>query len=1335
MLRGVDKQKVSSVVGPKTRSSSFSQRSLRNRKVSSIQPNFAPSLTNEQFGNENQSSLTPTKDDDSNKRKSRLRIDNLYNNCKIQSLADISNLTLYQLPEMDICEQKHLSQLTQAAVKLKKKADNINLNKSVKGICKNRNKFKLIKTVGNAMQSINDDNNDGNDAQTLMIVENGCKPINRESADSENDENIVSLLSSSHKASSKSLTLENARRIRNEAAENIIQVVDKIRQSLEKLKTANVEPKEKQKELQKMLDEINREEEQLLLRQKAIIIEPEDMSGISQKNHNKMRAENSESENSKNVNQTHDFEGKKNEVDAFQRERSLKNKKEKTLGELLSGHLKAVNVCNETQIESEFHEFEVGNYQTNVRQEGDLYQRKQKIDIKKPVESVGISGTNLVQDVCNGIDMESEIVYASVSTTSVNSKQPIGLEGKTDKLIALVANEKEVEALSENNSMDFLSKDTETNFMKEKNKGLITVNINDYEPSHCKKFTSSTDIFKEEKEEEASSSRILNSKSSKNAEDQLVTTTLKTEKKKNENRSEVKMLPKLFKKELKIKLQRVDEEFIKVNNYRKPVTCDQKINSKALPPKLQIITKKPVTSQAQFTTTTTGSVRKRQQSIKKKDNNLGNSTNLSPVRIVKQNISKMSRLKRSISPCVPLYDKTKILRKSTLSASTLKSENKNTNESEGASTSDKLCEKPIKSAYKSKKLIQLKQEPVVGEQEGAGDNNNDGKGKERKLLEAKAKCLLKSSPKNSSKRNNSLSLDELHNPSSSSNNTLNNTRKRISYNDNNGVIDKNIVDLRQILNNKRKQPSGSQITATKKSISVADERETTPVDQKNNENLQKGKENEKQQNECDTGATWQQTGLEKNQNISVSISQQLVNGNEVKKKVVEKLANIVEENLDNNNSLQSSDEKSKEAHAILVKHEDVKPMLKHCKEPPIIMTPIASPTPNDDTVANPSPTHQALVSINFVSYCCNEINRHSNGSPIEYRPVSTVQQQQPQTSNLSMEPSPLASKAISFPSDPRCRLSEIGNCSVTNEIYRTPQYLQQPQQQQRQRYEQQNPNMILYSYLQRSSWYQNLISTVKMQINQSISQLVRALNNFYRERILNPALLFDLFKIDCASTLLEIMNYLGIYVDENGFINEQRQGYNFPVPSYLSQGYPVNYYLPIYSFMQETLTPTKQYTSVALASSTRNSVGTMLVARNESFSDSYRDAQSSFSQVRQHFVERYHQTSSSSSTSVSTQYDDSSNDRNYRNRSHYRSRRSFRDNNTQRSTRSRYHPSLSLPNSSFNQTNVRSRNDLSSRDCAVGYKSCNSSPYARHSSSKANSQQANADDDEEESWD
>uniref|UniRef100_A0A0K8VM23 Uncharacterized protein n=1 Tax=Bactrocera latifrons TaxID=174628 RepID=A0A0K8VM23_BACLA len=94
------------------------------------------------------------------------------------------------------------------------------------------------------------------------------------------------------------------------------------------------------------------------------------------------------------------------------------------------------------------------------------------------------------------------------------------------------------------------------------------------------------------------------------------------------------------------------------------------------------------------------------------------------------------------------------------------------------------------------------------------------------------------------------------------------------------------------------------------------------------------------------------------------------------------------------------------------------------------------------------------------------------------------------------------------------------------------------------------PNMLLYGCLQRSPWYQSLMSTMKIQINQTISILVRAINNFQKIRLSDPYAVFDIFKIYCAGELLEILENLGLFVDVNGVIYEKKNMSSYGGRSY-----------------------------------------------------------------------------------------------------------------------------------------------------------------------------------------
>ncbi|XP_017470618.1 PREDICTED: uncharacterized protein LOC108362231 [Rhagoletis zephyria] len=113
-------------------------------------------------------------------------------------------------------------------------------------------------------------------------------------------------------------------------------------------------------------------------------------------------------------------------------------------------------------------------------------------------------------------------------------------------------------------------------------------------------------------------------------------------------------------------------------------------------------------------------------------------------------------------------------------------------------------------------------------------------------------------------------------------------------------------------------------------------------------------------------------------------------------------------------------------------------------------------------------------------------------------------------------------------------------------IYNSESYLNQRPQEP----SQQTPNMLLYGCLQRSPWYQSLMSTMKIQINQTISVLVRAINNFQKIRLEDPYAVFDIFKLYCAGELLEILENLGLFVDVNGVISEKKNLSTFSGRSY-----------------------------------------------------------------------------------------------------------------------------------------------------------------------------------------
>lgn len=96
-----------------------------------------------------------------------------------------------------------------------------------------------------------------------------------------------------------------------------------------------------------------------------------------------------------------------------------------------------------------------------------------------------------------------------------------------------------------------------------------------------------------------------------------------------------------------------------------------------------------------------------------------------------------------------------------------------------------------------------------------------------------------------------------------------------------------------------------------------------------------------------------------------------------------------------------------------------------------------------------------------------------------------------------------------------------------------------------------NISRTLYNYLQRSQWYQDLKSNLKIQINHSVSDLVRALNYFHKDN--SPQKIFDLFQIDCAGILLEVMRNVGIFIDANGNITEEANYSQLCIPLQQSQ--------------------------------------------------------------------------------------------------------------------------------------------------------------------------------------
>ncbi|XP_073823368.1 uncharacterized protein [Musca autumnalis] len=128
------------------------------------------------------------------------------------------------------------------------------------------------------------------------------------------------------------------------------------------------------------------------------------------------------------------------------------------------------------------------------------------------------------------------------------------------------------------------------------------------------------------------------------------------------------------------------------------------------------------------------------------------------------------------------------------------------------------------------------------------------------------------------------------------------------------------------------------------------------------------------------------------------------------------------------------------------------------------------------------------------------------------------------------------------------------------------------------------PNMILYESIQSSSWYHSLASSQKMHVNQTVTHLVSALNNFQRERRVYPTLAFDIFKLENAIEILDILKNLGIAIDIDGNIVKQQVP---TVPSFPDHACQVavrptsQACNATYSFIQHVLAPSAQCPSMS----------------------------------------------------------------------------------------------------------------------------------------------------------
>lgn len=337
------------------------------------------------------------------------QLDFLYNNCEVRSVADIMNLTLNQLHAMDMCEPQ-LSQLIQISFNIKTSNENVNgNNNNAMNICKSRNKSKLIKIDENLVHS-NNAYDDDSDSQTLLIDQNKCEPFDRGNASIKNFEKL------SAGTSAASLTPADALRIRYETAKYTDQVVESIKQNLQKLKTTNTDPKEKEEQLLEMFNESKLHEEQLLRRQQEMnIMELGETSYSSKKNLKKTETEavrSSVNISLGDLEPTGSFEENDHKVTAMQEERLLKRQQQMVIseGRELPGSSKMnllQDVCNEVQVEPEFVYASVDGSGEDLEEiiEQSKGQKEQQIDIEEPGGEgwSGKSKTNVLENVCSEI--------------------------------------------------------------------------------------------------------------------------------------------------------------------------------------------------------------------------------------------------------------------------------------------------------------------------------------------------------------------------------------------------------------------------------------------------------------------------------------------------------------------------------------------------------------------------------------------------------------------------------------------------------------------------------------------------------------------------------------------------------------------------------------------------------------------------------------------------------------------------------------------------------------------------------------------------------------------
>uniref|UniRef100_A0A1A9UNG4 Uncharacterized protein n=1 Tax=Glossina austeni TaxID=7395 RepID=A0A1A9UNG4_GLOAU len=450
------------------------------------------------------------------------QFDFLYNNYKVRSVADIMNLTLNQLHAMGICEPQ-LSQLTQISFRMKTSNENVNVNNNnAMDICKNRNKSKLIKVDENLVHSNNPYDDDSHSQTSLIDQSNKCEPFDRGNASMKNFEKL------SPGTYAPSFTPVDALRMRYEAAKHTDQIVESIKQNLQKLKTTNIDPKEKEKQLLEMFNESKLQEEHLLRRQQEMNITELGETSYSSKENFK-KTEIGAVRSSVNISlgglePTGSFEEDDHKVTAMQQARLLKRQQEMVISEdrELSGNSKlnlSPDVCNEVQVEPEIVYASVENLEEIIEEMG---QKEQQIDIKEP--GGGWSGkakTNVLENVSSELQPGSEGIRQFALDSSENLKESMHTGRKNSDNEVQDWNEN---SLLKNTQAKLSSEIFAKVFTEEGSKELTAAVVKHNKLSPCETITSSADIV-----EEASNSKKLDIKSTKMTKEPLVTATIKNE--------------------------------------------------------------------------------------------------------------------------------------------------------------------------------------------------------------------------------------------------------------------------------------------------------------------------------------------------------------------------------------------------------------------------------------------------------------------------------------------------------------------------------------------------------------------------------------------------------------------------------------------------------------------------------------------------------------------------------------------------------------------------------------------------------------------------------------